>query len=173
MENVLTRRKSLLWDVSIVFSASILMAICAYIRLPLFFTPVPLVVQNTMALFLGIFLGPKRGSIAVVLLFVFAFFHLPVFSGGDMLATLGYRTAYCLAAYITGKLVEKRPQAIFSSILAGHLIILLCGSLFLSSLIGLKQAFILGFVPFIGVDFMKSILLAKLVKRFNNKASFS
>ena len=175
MGNVLALNKSqrLYADFFVVFCASLLISLSSCIKIPLFFTPIPLVVQNSLAVALGAFLGPKKGSWAVFLFLVYGCLNLPVFSGGvvGVSALLspyhaGYLLGYWAAAFLVGKILEKKPAYSFLAFLVGHLTILILGSLVLSLTIGLVKAFYLGFIPFVATDVLKCTILAKI---FNNK----
>ena len=52
---------------AIVISASLFVALCARVTVPLPFTPVPLTLQNFGVLIVGLFLGSRRGFAALVL----------------------------------------------------------------------------------------------------------
>ena len=54
-------------QVAIVIGASLFVALCARVTLPLPFTPVPLTLQNFGVLLVGLTLGGRRGFAALVL----------------------------------------------------------------------------------------------------------
>src|SRR5258708_27045468 len=56
-----TRSSAAARQVAIVVGASLFVALCARITIPLPFTPVPLTVQNFGVLLVGLLLGSKRG----------------------------------------------------------------------------------------------------------------
>src|SRR4030081_4037818 len=64
----------------IVISASLFVALCARVTVPLPFTPVPLTLQNFGVLTVGLLLGSRRGFAALSLYLVEGAFGLPVFS---------------------------------------------------------------------------------------------
>jgi biotin transport system substrate-specific component len=67
-----------------VIGASFLIAFCAQIRIPLFFTPVPLTGHVLAVLFVGALLGSRNGALSVLLyLFEGGILNLPVFSNGN------------------------------------------------------------------------------------------
>ena len=61
--------RALYWaeQAAIVVSASLFVAICARVTLPLPFTPVPLTLQNFGVLLVGLTLGSRRGFAALAL----------------------------------------------------------------------------------------------------------
>lgn len=90
---------------TIVLSASLFIAICARVTLPLPFTPIPLTLQNFGVLLVGLALGPRRAFIALVMYLLEGASGLPVFNpiGPGGLAQLigptgGYLMAYPFVA---------------------------------------------------------------------------
>src|SRR5208283_308394 len=90
---------------AIVVSASLFVALCARITVPLPFTPVPLTLQNFGVLTVGLLLGSRRGAAALALYLLEGAIGLPVFSMGAGIAYLlgptgGFLIAYPLVAFI-------------------------------------------------------------------------
>lgn len=90
---------------AIIIGASLFVAICARVTVPLPFTPVPLTLQNFGVLLVGLMLGSRRGFAALLLYLAEGAAGLPVFSIGGLggVAQLlgptgGYLFAYPLAA---------------------------------------------------------------------------
>jgi len=101
-------------QVAIVVSASLFVALCARVTLPLPFTPVPLTLQNFGVLLVGLRLGSRRGFAALVLYLAEGMLGLPVFnpSGPGGLAQLvsptgGFLLAYPFVAGIAGWVFES------------------------------------------------------------------
>jgi biotin transport system substrate-specific component len=97
----------------IVIGASLFVALCARITLPLPFTPVPLTLQNFGVLLVGLSLGSRRGFVALALYLAEGLMGMPVFSptglGGvaQLLGpTGGFLLAYPFVASITGWVFE-------------------------------------------------------------------
>src|ERR1700730_7581958 len=65
-------------QVALVVGASLFVALCARITIPLPFTPVPLTVQNFGVLLVGLMLGSKRGFAALALYLAEGAIGLPV-----------------------------------------------------------------------------------------------
>src|SRR5271163_1179258 len=65
---------------ALVVGASLFVALCAHITLPLPFTPVPLTMQNLGVLLVGLALGSRRGFAALVVYLLEGLSGLPVFS---------------------------------------------------------------------------------------------
>src|SRR5246127_1992068 len=68
-------------QVALVVGASLFVALCAHITIPLMpLTPVPLTVQNLAVLLVGLLLGSRRGFAALVLYLFEGMSGLPVFN---------------------------------------------------------------------------------------------
>src|SRR5271170_5311596 len=100
-------------QVAIVVAASLFVALCARVTVPLPFTPVPLTLQNFGVLTVGLLLGSRRGFAALALYLVEGAFGLPVFSPsilvgvGHLLGpTGGFLMAYPLVAFVAGWIYE-------------------------------------------------------------------
>jgi biotin transport system substrate-specific component len=100
-------------QVAIVIGASLFVALCARVTLPLPFTPVPLTLQNFGVLLVGLALGPRRAFAALILYLVEGLAGMPVFSptgpGGvaQVLGpTGGFLLAYPFVAGIAGWVFE-------------------------------------------------------------------
>jgi biotin transport system substrate-specific component len=100
-------------QVALVVGASLFVALCARVTLPLPFTPVPLTLQNFGVLLVGLTLGSRRGFAALALYLAEGMAGLPVFSptGPGNLAQLvgptgGFLLAYPFVAGIAGWIVE-------------------------------------------------------------------
>src|SRR6266404_7210605 len=111
---------------AIVVSASLFVAGCARITLPLPFSPVPLTLQNFGVLVVGLVLGPRRAFAALVLYLAEGAAGLPVFNptgpGGIaqlMGPTGGYLLAYPLVAGLAGFLIERGRKTFARAAVAG------------------------------------------------------
>src|SRR4051812_46067850 len=77
---------------AIVVAASIFVALCAHLTIPLPFTPIPLTMQNFAVLLVGVTLGSRRGFAALALYLVEGVSGLPVFNPmgpGGLLQVMG------------------------------------------------------------------------------------
>jgi biotin transport system substrate-specific component len=99
---------------AIVVGATLFVALCARVTVPLPFTPVPLTLQNFGVLLVGLALGSRRGFAALALYLMEGLVGMPVFSpaGPGGLAQLlgptgGFLMAYPFVAGIAGWILEE------------------------------------------------------------------
>ena len=88
-------------------------------KIPLGFTPVPITLQTLMVLLSGAMLGPYYGALAMILYILVGALGLPVFAGGGSgIGALlgpsgGYLFSYFIAAFVVGKMLEKKNLTLF------------------------------------------------------------
>src|SRR5215831_8822506 len=114
--------------ISVVLGASLFVALCARITLPLPFTPVPLTLQNFGVLLVGLLLGRRRAFAALVLYLAEGASGIPVFNptGPGGLAQLlgptgGFLLAYPFVAATAGWLFEHGKKTFIKATTAGLL----------------------------------------------------
>ncbi|MDP1608193.1 MAG: biotin transporter BioY [Chlamydiales bacterium] len=169
-----SKEQSLLKDVSLVILSSLLLALSSKVSIPLFFTPVPITIQNSLILLLAVLLGPRKGGAVVASLLAQTVMGFSVLSSGAVgLASFvgptgGYLVGYLASAVLTGWLMERVFQRTvvhaFCAMLMGNVLVYLLGAGFLSTIIGVKAAFWLGVAPFILGDLWKLLATAKLLQ---------
>jgi biotin transport system substrate-specific component len=115
-------------QVALVVGASLFVALCARVTLPLPFTPVPLTLQNFGVLLVGLTLGSRRGFAALALYLVEGAVGMPVFNpaglGGvaQLLGpTGGYLLAYPFVAALAGWIMERGRKSFARAAVAGAL----------------------------------------------------
>jgi len=126
-------------QLALVIGASLFVALCARITIPLLpLTPVPLTVQNLGVLLVGLLLGSRRGFVALALYLLEGAVGLPVFNptGAGGLAQLfgvtgGFLLAYPLVAFVAGYIFERGAKTFLRATIAGLLaeILLFAGGL--------------------------------------------
>jgi len=148
---------------------TLLMAVAANIRVPLFFTPVPLTFQ-TLVVFLSVIFCGRRALFSQALYIALGAAGFGVFAnGGAGLLylcgpTAGYLAGFALAAYLLPCFIG-RGKAFRSNLvlfmLAG-LLIDLSGAAWLAAGCGFSasQAFTCGVLPFLAGDAVKAMLAA-------------
>jgi biotin transport system substrate-specific component len=126
----LPQERAIEWtkQVGIVVGASLFVALCAQVTVPLPFTPVPLTLQNCGVLLVGLLLGSRRGFAALALYLAEGALGLPVFNptGPGGIAQLlgptgGFLMAYPLVAGLAGYLMERGRKTFAGAAIAGLL----------------------------------------------------
>jgi biotin transport system substrate-specific component len=172
-------------QVALVVGASLFVALCAHITIPLMpLTPVPLTVQNLGVLLVGLLLGSRRGFAALALYLAEGAVGLPVFSpsptGLGGVAQLfgptgGFLMVYPLVAFLAGFILERGAKSFARAALAASLaeILLFAGGLtwlyvFTHSL---ARAAYLGLYFFIAAEVMKVMFAAAIAARWGRGAA--
>ncbi len=161
------------YDVTLIIGGSLLIGLCAHLKVFLPFSPVPVTGQTFAVLMIGALLGSRRGCLAVLAYITEGAAGLPVFALGAGPAVLfgpsgGYLFGFIPAVYITGRLAEmgwdrKIGKTILAMVL-GNLVIYSFGLFWLCCLTGFSAMVLaLGFYPFIVGDLVKIILAAILL----------
>lgn len=151
---------------AVVAGASLLIALCAQIAIPLPHTPVPVTGQTLAVLLAGALLGRRRGVEAVALYLGGGALGLPFFAPFGA-HTAGYLIGFLPAAWLTGFLAERgwdrRPETALLMMLAGSAVIFAFGLAWLSRFVSGENLLALGLYPFIPGDIAKSCLAAALL----------
>ncbi len=169
----LTLPRPLYRDLAIVLLASFLICLSGSISISLWFTPVPIATRNSLILLLAVFLGPRRGSLAVFAFLAQGALGLPVFhNAASGVAPFfgplgGYLIGYLIAAAVTGYLAEKKRTLLgtLGALSVGNLIIYTCGAGVLSTFVGPSKALLLGVLPFLLGDVLKTLISLKILQK--------
>ena len=167
---------------SIVIGASLVVALCARVSVPLPFTPVPLTLQNFGVLLVGLLLGSRRGFAALALYLVEGASGLPVFSpagpGGvaQILGpTGGFLMAYPLVAFVAGWIYERASRRfVWAAVagLSGELILFAGGLGWLAYWThSVSLAIRYGLYWFVFAEVIKIALAAGFAARWNKRLS--
>jgi biotin transport system substrate-specific component len=172
-------------QVALVVGASLVVALCARITIPLMpLTPVPLTVQNMGVLLVGMMLGSRRGFAALALYLAEGAVGLPVFNptGLGGIAQLfgptgGFLMVYPFVAFVAGYIFERCTKSFLRAAIAGLLaeILLFAGGLtwlyvFTHSL---AKAAYLGLYWFLAAEVIKVMLAAGIATRWRSTAARS
>jgi biotin transport system substrate-specific component len=158
-------------QVAIVVGASLFVALCARVTLPLPFTPVPLTMQNFGVLVVGLALGSRRGFAALTLYLAEGIMGMPVFSpvGPGGLAQLlgptgGFLLAYPFVAALVGWFFERGKHTFARAATAGllgEILLFASGLSWLAVLThSFSQALRWGFYWFVFAEVIKIMLAA-------------
>lgn len=163
----------ILHDAASVVVASLFIAVCAQVQIPLPFTPVPLSGGTLGVLYSGGLLGSRRGGLAVLLYLLEGSAGLPFFSGGAagfvhlLGPTGGYLAGFPVGAFAAGLLAERgwdrTPGRAFLAMLAGSVPIFGLGLLGLSRFVPAETLLAQGLWPFLPGDLLKSAVSAGLL----------
>jgi biotin transport system substrate-specific component len=164
-------------QVAIVVGASLFVALCAHITIPLLFTPVPLTVQNFAVLLVGLMLGSRRGFAALALYLAEGASGLPVFSplGPGGVAQIvgftgGFLMAYPFVALLAGFIFERGTKTFAraaTAALLGEILLFAGGVGWLYYLThSLARAAYLGFYWFMAAEVMKVMFAAAIAVRW-------
>lgn len=170
-------------QVALVVGASLFVALCAHITIPLLpLTPVPLTVQNMAVLLVGLLLGSRRGFAALALYLVEGAVGLPVFNptGPGGVAQLfgptgGFLMVYPLVAFLAGYIFERGAKSFVRAAVAGLLaeILLFVGGLSWLYMYthSLAKAAYFGLYFFIAAEIMKVMFAAAIASRWRRRTA--
>ena len=163
----------------IVVGGSALMAVCAHLALPLYFTPVPLTLAPFAVLLLGLLFTPRLAAATLGAYLLEGAIGLPVFAPNSLSGGLahllgptgGYLMAYPLAAALISFLWRRSGRGFTAAALsaaAGNLAILVSGALWLGILthVSLQTVATLAVLPFLPGDALKVAAAAALAVGF-------
>lgn len=167
-------------QVALVVGASLVVALCARITIPLLpLTPVPLTMQNMGVLLVGMLLGSRRGFAALALYLAEGAVGLPVFSPSPtglvgiahlLGPTAGFLLAYPFVAFLAGYIFERGTKSFLRAAIAGLLAETL---LFAGGLTGLylythslAKAAYFGVYWFVAAEVIKIMLAAGIANRW-------
>ena len=166
-QSVLARRTAA------VVLGSLLVAVCAYVSIPLGFTPVPITLQTFAVLFLGLTFSPGVAASALLLYLLEGMAGLPVLSPIGMVGFLhilgptgGYLFAYPAGAALTGLLRRRIGSGGFAGSMlagaAGSAVILASGAAWFAVLTHQSPGTVLSFTvaPFLPGDILKVVAAA-------------
>jgi biotin transport system substrate-specific component len=171
-------------QVALVVGASLFVALCARVSIPLMpLTPVPLTVQNLGVLLVGLLLGSRRGFAALALYLVEGAAGLPVFSPSSvglhgisqiLGPTGGFLMMYPLVAFLAGYIFERGTKNFARAAIAGLAaeILLFAGGLTWLYLFthSLARAAYLGLYWFVAAEVMKVMFAAAIATRWRRTA---
>ncbi len=174
--------------ITLTVAATLFVAACAHLSVPLPFTLVPLTLQPFAVLLVGMVLGPALGFAALALYLVEGALGLPVFTphglGGvaQLLGpTGGFLLSYPLAAAVAGALARRSAtgavpfsRALFFFVSAA-VVIYTCGASWFAHWhqAGVQSAFALAVAPFIPGEVVKVLAAAGIVSALTRSSATS
>jgi biotin transport system substrate-specific component len=166
-----------------VITASLFVALCARVTVPLPFTPVPLTLQNFGVLAVGLLLGSRRGFAALSLYLAEGAFGLPVFSPAILGSgishilgpTGGFLMAYPLVAFVAGYIYEHSSRRFgwaALSALAAEVLLFAGGLSWLAVLThSVSLAIRYGLYWFVFAEVIKVLMAAAIATRWHQRRS--
>ena len=171
---------SLPYQLIVILSFSIFMAVSSQVKINLWFTPVPVTFQ-TLVLFLSIVFLKKKAFISQAIYVSLGLIGVPVFSKGAGLfyllgSTGGYILGFFIVALLFPYLIEKIERSsyliikLFLIFLVANISIYLFGTIWLKIFlkISLMRAIGLGIIPFIIGDLFKILIASTISCRVLN-----
>ncbi|MCW6507960.1 biotin transporter BioY [Lichenifustis flavocetrariae] len=161
------RGKPVLTRVLAVLAASMFLAACSWISVPLL--SVPMTMQTFGVTLVGALFGWRLGAASVLLWLGEAALGMPVLSAGSagpaymMGPTGGYLVAFVIAAALVGWCAERGVTSwglvsSFGLMVVANALILLVGAAWLAHFVGPHKAIALGITPFIVGGLLKAAL---------------
>jgi len=174
-------------QVALVVGASLFVALCARVTIPLLpLTPVPLTMQDFGVLLVGLMLGSRRGFAALALYLAEGAAGLPVFSPSSvglhgvaqiLGPTGGFLMAYPLVAFVARWIFEGGAKSFARAMIAGIAadILLFAGGLawlyvFTHSL---AKAAYFGLYWFVAAQVIKAMFAAAIATRWHKRGPTS
>lgn len=169
---------------ALVVGASLFVALCAHITIPLMpLTPVPLTAQNFAVLLVGLLLGSRRGFAALTLYLIEGAAGLPVFNPSVLdlhgIAQIlgptgGFLIVYPLVAFVAGYIFERGTKSFArAAISAGvaEILLFLGGLAWLYAFThSLAKAAYLGLYWFIAAEIIKVMVAAAIASRWTGRS---
>lgn len=147
------------------FAFTVLMVLAAQLRIPLWFTPVPMTLQTFVAPLAGGFLGILCGTASIGLYLVLGLIGMPVFAestggwGFFYGPTVGFLFGLVIAPAIVGWARDSRKGnlGLLVALIAAHMVIYACGltGFIWNTGASWSEGFAKAIVPFLPGDVLK------------------
>ena len=171
-------------DITHVGIFTALTAVGAFISIPI--GPVPITLQSFFVLLSGIILGSKKAMFSQITYLLLGLIGFPIFAGFSggiqtiFKPSFGFIIGYIVAAYVVGKLTERKPITPINSwvaVLAGSIAIYAFGlpymyyilNIMLKSNLNIIKILQLGMLSFIPGDLLKAaiaVFISQKLKTF-------
>ena len=166
-----TREKETLKNILLVLGGVAFLSLMSQVIIPLPFTPVPISLGTFGVTLMALLYGRKLGTATILSYVAAGSLGAPIFAGfksGSLFSPtggyiLGYIVATIILGYLSDKGVTKSYVKTFFSLLLSSAIILTLGSIVLSLFVPGKNAFMVGVLPFLPGDAIKSTTITLLL----------
>jgi biotin transport system substrate-specific component len=177
MQTIIQSR-SISTTVLLSLSGTLAIVLCSQIRIDLPFTPVPITGQTFAVVLWGLLFGARAGVGAVLTYLTAGALGMPVFAGFASFPALwgptsGYLIGFIPAAWLAGLFrdsgwTQNFIWATISSVVAS-LPSFIIGTAVLIAFVGIENAFLMGVIPFLVGDVVKSVLAAGIATAVKKK----
>ena len=165
------KEKETFKNILLVLGGVAFLSIMSQVLIPLPYTPVPISLGTFGVTLMALLYGRKLGTATILSYVVAGSLGAPIFAGGKagslFSPTGGYILGYIVATIILGYLadrgVTKSYVKTILSLILSSAIILTLGSLVLSLFVPGKNAFMIGVLPFLPGDALKSTTVTLLL----------
>ena len=169
--NFETKEKEILKNILLVLGGVAFLSLMSQVIIPLPFTPVPISLGTFGVTLMALLYGRKLGTATILSYVAAGSLGAPIFAGfksGSLFSPtggyiLGYIVATIILGYLSDKGVTKSYVKTFFSLLLSSAIILTLGSIVLSIFVPGKNAFMIGVLPFLPGDAIKSTTITLLL----------
>ena len=169
--NFETKEKETLKNILLVLGGVAFLSLMSQVIIPLPFTPVPISLGTFGVTLMALLYGRKLGTATILSYVAAGSLGAPIFAGfksGSLFSPtggyiLGYIVATIILGYLSDKGVTKSYVKTFFSLLLSSAIILILGSIVLSIFVPGKNVFMVGVLPFLPGDAIKSTTITLLL----------
>ena len=169
--NFETKEKETLKNILLVLGGVAFLSLMSQVIIPLPFTPVPISLGTFGVTLMALLYGRKLGTATILSYVAAGSLGAPIFAGfksGSLFSPtggyiLGYIVATIILGYLADKGVTKSYVKTFFSLLLSSAIILTLGSIVLSIFVPGKNVFMVGVLPFLPGDAIKSTTITLLL----------
>lgn len=159
-----TKEKETFKNILLVLGGVAFLSIMSQVLIPLPYTPVPISLGTFGVTLMALLYGRKLGTATILSYVAAGSLGAPIFAGGKAGSLfsptggyiLGYIVATIILGYLADKGVTKSYVKTILSLMLSSAIILTLGSLVLSLFVPGKNAFMIGVLPFLPGDALKS-----------------
>ena len=165
------KEKETFKNILLVLGGVAFLSIMSQVLIPLPYTPVPISLGTFGVTLMALLYGRKLGTATILSYVVAGSLGAPIFAGGKAGSLfsptggyiLGYIAATIILGYLADRGVTKSYVKTILSLILSSAIILTLGSLVLSLFVPGKNAFMIGVLPFLPGDALKSTTVTLLL----------
>ena len=157
-----TKEKEILKNVLLVLGGVVFLSLMAQVMIPLPYTPVPITLGTFGVTLMALLYGRKLGTATILSYVAAGSLGAPIFAGAKAGSLFSPTGGYILG-YLADKGITKSYVKTILSLMLSSAIILTLGALVLSLFVTDKNVFMVGVLPFLPGDALKSTAVTLLV----------